>query len=198
MSAVVPESFHAASIPAGKGAAPARAKDVTSAIERLALSRELLRTAMLPVERKLSGHGLASGVGAMASSLADRLKSLPGAAVFVEVVTDWWAHHPLRTAGHVAVNASRKLAAPVAERNPIGLLLCAVVAGALLAVSRPWRWLLRPALFAGLLPALALTAVRKLPLNAWLNVLGSFATPSRRAPVSPRKPVPELEESPLP
>lgn len=177
-------------------------KDVAGAIERLALSRELLRSAMRPAATKKAGQGLGAGVGAAALSLVERVKTLPGAAVFLEAVTEWWSHHPLRTAGLVAAEASRKLAAPVAQRNPIGLVVCAVVVGALLALSRPWRWMLRPALLAGLLPALASRAIRELPVDAWLKVLASFTTPSTPAPAArkpvSRQPTPEYEGSPYP
>ncbi len=87
------------------------------------------------------------------ADLAERLKDLPGAAMVIDAVQTWWAQHPLRTATLVAGEASRKFAAPLAERNPVALILGAVVVGALLAWTRPWRWILRPALFAGLLPA---------------------------------------------
>lgn len=185
MSAVLPASMRPSSATLDEVATSAPT-DVTGAIARLALSRELLRTTMRPaVTKKPSGQALGAGVGAAASSLLERFKGLPGAAVLLESVQDWWSHHPLRTAGLVAAEASRKLAAPVAQRNPMGLVVCAVVAGALLALSRPWRWMLRPALFAGLLPALASRAVRELPVDTWLKVLASFTAPSAPAARSP-------------
>jgi len=132
---------------------PDRPETVSGAIERLALSRERLRDAMLPPSRKRhvpDGHALSEGVGGLASGLVERLRALPGVLILLEAIEDWWARHPLHSAGVVAAEAARRIAAPIAERRPLTLLLGAVLVGALLALLKPWRWLLRPALFAGL------------------------------------------------
>jgi hypothetical protein len=60
------------------------------------------------------------------------------------------------------------------------LILGAVVIGALLALSRPWRWALRPAIFAGLVPAIAARIMRQLPLESWLRMFASVSARTAR------------------
>jgi hypothetical protein len=156
-----------------------RPHTVVGAIERLALSRERLRDAMLPARRKRPAgeNPLADGIGNFATGLVERVRAMPAVAVLIEAVEDWWARHPLHTAGIVAAEASRRIAAPVAERHPLKLLFGAVLVGALLALLKPWRWLLRPALFAGLLPALLARGVRELPIEHWLQLAAGLVAP---------------------
>ena len=159
------------------------AHGVVSAIERLALSRERMREAMMPSRKRSSReHLLPEGVGSFASGLVDRVRALPGVAILLEALQDWWARHPLHSVGLVAAEASRRLAAPLAERRPLTLLLGAVLAGALIALLKPWRWLLRPALFAGLVPALLARSVRELPIEHWLQVAAGLASPRPPSP----------------
>jgi hypothetical protein len=201
MSAVLPTGAKPASTlrvaPARADDAEEKRPDVGSAIERLALSRERLREAMMPsAKTKTPGHGLGAGIGSMASRLADRVRATPGAGVVLDGVQAWWAQHPLHGVGRVAAEASRKLAAPVAERNPLLLVFGAVAIGALLALFRPWRLLLRPALFAGLLPAVAATAMREVPLETLLNLLGLGRPRAGPAPAAATAP-PAAEPSPV-
>src|SRR5450755_4189219 len=160
-------------------------RSVAGAVERLALSRERLRQSLLPPPPKPCGHPLGEGLGALATDLVNRVKAVPGVQLLLEALHDWWAQHPLRSASLVAAAAARKLAAPLAERSPLALVLGAALVGALFALSRPSRWLLRPALIAGLAPALASRVIRELPIDAWLTVLSSFVVPRAPAPPAP-------------
>jgi len=193
MSAVLPDTAAAPSTSARPAAATPSAaastaavddkpKTVTSAIERLALSREQLRAAMLP-KPKAAKDGQSGGIAAMASHLTDRVKEVPGVPILIDALKTWWARHPLHTAGLVAAEASRKFAGPIAERRPMTLILSAVLLGAVLALTRPWRWLLRPALFAGLLPALVSRAMKELPVDSLIRMFGS--APARTAAKTP-------------
>jgi len=183
MSAVLPSSAAASSAASNTAAsADDKPKTVTTALERLALSREQLRAAMLP-KPKTTDSGHSGGIAAYASKLTDRVKEVPGANVLLDAVQVWWAKHPLHTAGLVAAEASRKFAAPIAERRPMTLIFGAVLLGAILALSRPWRWLLRPALFAGLVPALIARAMKELPVDSLLRMFGSG--PDRSAVKTP-------------
>lgn len=160
-----------------------------SAVARLTLSRECLRAAMLPPRGDPSPHPFGKGVSELAQSVLARIKAMPGFGGLIEPVEAWWAQHPLRTAGLVVVEASRKLATPMAARHPLALVFGAALVGALLALSRPWRWIASPALVAGLLPSLASRTIRELPVDTWLKVLGAISTPrARHKEVTPNPP----------
>jgi hypothetical protein len=91
----------------------------------------------------------------------------------VEALSSWWSRHPpLRFAGIAAADTAKAMLQPVAQRNPWGLVLGALVAGGLFAWSRPWRWILKPALFLGLAPQVAARVLTHVPSGLWM-ALGS-------------------------
>jgi hypothetical protein len=93
------------------------------------------------------------------------LKGLSGhplAAFTIDALTDRWARHPLHATVQMAEVAAAETVAPLVRRHPALVLGGAAVAGALLVRARPWRWLLRPALVAGLASQLASQWLRHL------------------------------------
>lgn len=152
----------------------------SGALARLALTREELRQAMTP--RRRNAERPPEGLSGVAADVAERVKSLPGVDLVVGVIDSWWARHPLRTVGLVAVEASRSYVSPIAQRRPLGLVLGAMAGGALLMLLKPWRWLPRRALFVGLVPALALRLARELPIDSWLQMYRSISVPRGTPP----------------
>ena len=100
---------------------------------------------------------------------------MPGATLVLESIEHWWAEHPLHAAGALAEEASRRYIGPIARKNPVAVIVGGAVFGALLVASKPWRWLLRPALFFGLVPQIAAQALKRMPLDAWLQMLSTFS-----------------------
>ncbi len=82
---------------------------------------------------------------------------------------------PLQLAGHMAADAVHSAVQPIAQRNPIGLVLGAAVAGGLLAWGRPWRWVFTPTVIATVLPQLVSRAMGGMPPLSWMNLLASFS-----------------------
>jgi len=147
------------------------------------MSRERMRDAMR--ERSPSGGGASGkrGPGEMPDWLERVASAVPGAGVVIEAVQAWWNQHPMRVAAMVALDASKTLLRPMIQRNPVGLVLGAVAVGGLIAWAKPWRGLLKPALFAGLLPQLISKAVANVPTESWMAVLTALAQqPERTKP----------------
>lgn len=124
---------------------------VVSASHRLAQSRSRLHQAVTMAtahEKPLTAPGLATGLA----------KDLATGAIH-----QWWANHPLRLVSEVTIDAARAVVQPVAQRHPVVLVAGAAAVGALLVWSQPWRWLLTPALLAGLLPKVISHALKSAP-----------------------------------
>jgi len=147
--------------------------------ERLAITRERLRQA-------LQVPAAATGSEAGAAWL-DKLRELPGAAVMIDALRGWWAQHPWRVTVRLVGDAAGTVLRPVAQRQPLALVLGALVfgglLGSLLVRTGSWRGMLKPALFAGLLPQLVATTLAKVPVASWVAALASLTQP-RPAPAA--------------
>jgi hypothetical protein len=143
--------------------------------QRLALSRQRLRLA-LAVQRS----GSSQRAGSPAAGPPHAWSAIPGLGALFDSVHGWWANHPLRPALMLTLQATQKAVSPLAQRHPLALVTASLLAGAAFAWSRPWRWLISPALLAGLMPQLLSTAMARVPGPAWLAVLASLV--KERAP----------------
>ncbi len=187
MSAV-PWTPSAMSVPPSAAVLPANAAILVCA-DRLRLSRERLRQALIDT----AGRGEtapAPDAPGFAASWLGRLKDIPGAALVVEAFQAWWRSHPLRIATLVGNDALRAVLQPLARRHPIALALGAALLGGVFVWSRPWRWLLKPALLAGLLPQLLAKAASQVPLQSWMALLTALSQqpPSATTNLPPEAP----------
>lgn len=142
---------------------------MTAALDRLEASRARLREAMRPAAPAPS----ADGSNAASRSWYQRLRELPVIGLAADALGAWWSQNPLRPVALVAAEVSNAVAKPLAQRHPFALVLAAGVLGAALAWARPWRWVLRSALFAGLVPQVASRVVANLPVESWLTLLSA-------------------------
>ncbi|KNZ31470.1 MAG: hypothetical protein AD742_15780 [Methylibium sp. NZG] len=151
----------------------------------MALSRERLRAAMGPKPKTASTVARGSATdGASAAEPVDHgkggtgawhsLTDHPAAAAVLALVYRWWERHPLRLVGIVATGATVAVVRPMAQRNPVVMVLAALLLGGALAWSRPWRWLLTPALLTGLAPRVISKLMALAPASSWLAVLDSL------------------------
>ena len=147
---------------------------MSEARDRIETSRARLRLAMTPRAPDMPAKHPSSS-----PSWLDRLGALPLVHSVVDSVGSWWSHHPLRPITEVAGEASSAMVKPVAKRHPLALVAGAALVGAALAWTRPWRWVFRSALFAGLVPQLASRVVSHLPIEAWMTMVGSALSTGR-------------------
>lgn len=148
--------------------------------QRLALSRERLRQALCAVP---APPGAASSRGEHASRVTWRhaWSSVPGGEHALQALRRWWARQPWRAVSEVLLDGANLALQPVARRNPLGLMLGALVMGGLLARLRPWRWIPKSVLFAGLLPQFLPGQVAAQAISpSWGGVLLSLLRQARR------------------
>jgi hypothetical protein len=105
---------------------------------------------------------------------ADNLTTDPALRALLQTVAAWWAQHPLQNAASMAAIAARELLRPMAQRNPIGMVLGAAAVGGALVLFKPWRWISVPNLAAGLLPQLLAKLVTQLRPVSWAEVLAGW------------------------
>jgi hypothetical protein len=159
---------------------------VVSATERLAQTRQRLQIALAETigakrpRAALSDHA--------SPAWMDELKAIPGVGMVVQALSAWWAKYPLNAASAMAFDAANAVAKPLANRHPVTLVLAAAMLGGLLAYSRPWRWILKPALFAGLMAQLSAKLVAQVPLQSWMSLLTAFAQGRAQVPAAQAAP----------
>ena len=150
MSAQPPES-DAGHIPTFEAS---DAETGASARERLAQSRQRMSYWLLDEEHAASEPGSDPGSTNDSHRPHDSVGN-PVAAIAIDVMTEWWNQHPLHASASLAGAAARGAIVPLVRRHPAVVLGVAAIAGAVLVRSRAWRWLLRPALVAGIASQIA-------------------------------------------
>ena len=169
------------------GAAATTRAPLMTASERLVHSRERLRQAMSGSSAP-EGAATKNGPAESAPAWLEILKLHPAAGIVIAAVSAWWAQHPLHVLGTAAAASAKAAVQPLARRHPLGLVTSAVLLGGLLVWTRPWRWALRPALFAGLFPQLISQAMAQAPIQTWL---AAFSAPGPEHPSPPGPPAAE-------
>ena len=157
---------------------------IPSAVERLDVSRALLRQALLK-GTYTPPPGTRADAASPPSAWMDSLRSIPLANVLIEAIGSWWTQHPLRIACILAADTTKAIVQPMARRNPLGVALGAVLLGGLLVWGRPWRWILKPALFAGLSTQLLSKGIAHLPLQSWMTTLVTALQARKPEPAPP-------------
>ena len=177
MSTVLPDAGATAAepnSPEGDGAAP-----LPSGAQRLAASRERMREWMLRTDGRQEARRRAAAAkqrGRMPSPL-DRLRSHPVFGIVIDAISSWWANHPLQPAASIAQSVTRDALVPLARRHPLSIVASAFVVGGLLVRFRPWRWMAKPAFFAGLASQVVTRFITHLPIESMLHALAAFAQP---------------------
>jgi|GEM_PF-688494 len=168
-----------------------------SAAQRLAESRERLRLYMTQGDGRHEARRrtAAARAGGTSPSRIDRLRGLPVVGVVIDAVSAWWSNHPLRPAAKLTEGVVRDAVAPLTRKHPITVLASAFVIGGAIVWLKPWRFLGKEALFAGLFSQIITRAITQMPWESMLGAFTSFAqahTPEapKAAPQEDRHPAP--------
>lgn len=142
-------------------------------VQRLELSRERMRQALRAppaTPRRASG----------AKSWRDALRLLPGGEQVAQALARWWARQPWAAVSEGLFEGTNLALQPLARRRPLGLMLGALAVGGVLGRSRPWRWIPKFVLMAGLLPQLLPRGLAAGAGLSWSGLLLSLLRLARR------------------
>jgi hypothetical protein len=140
---------------------------VSLAAQRLERSRVLLQTALAPKSvtyKSTAAQSYQQLGGAVAQPTG--LSSIPALALGLEAAKFWWSRHPLHLVGTQLATVANAAIQPVAQRSPVTLVAGAFLVGGLLAWAKPWRLVLRPLLFAGVMPQITSALVSHFTASA--------------------------------
>jgi hypothetical protein len=119
----------------------------SSAQERLLQSRQRLAN-WLAEDGNASPHP-GPGKPAALPRWLQGLRTNPIAAIVIDALAAQWSRHPLNTSLRLVSAAADRAIAPLVQKHPWAVLGGSAVIGALLVLSKPWRWLPKPAIAAG-------------------------------------------------
>lgn len=158
-----------------------------SAADRLAASRERMREWMLRTDGRQEARRRAAAAKQQgrSPSILDRLRAHPVFGIVIDAVSAWWANHPLQPAASLAQSVTRDAFAPLARRHPLAMVASAFVLGGVLVRFRPWRWMAKPAFFAGLASQVVTRFITQMPIESMLQALTAFAQPRQHDDESP-------------
>ncbi|NVO06799.1 MAG: hypothetical protein HXX19_13105 [Rhodoferax sp.] len=160
--------------------------DTPTAQLRLDQSRARLRLALQRLHA--SDAAPPQGGPAAGSDWLSALRAEPGTRVLLEALAVWWARQPWQASASLVSSLVAQRLRPLAQRNPLGLVLSALAVGALVVVLRPWRWISVPALAAGLLPTLFSKLAAHLRPLSWADLLASWLQAGNGAAAPPEGP----------
>jgi hypothetical protein len=137
---------------------------------RLALSRSQLRLALLQL------HAAAGPADPSHAAPAwwKALRAEPGTRVLLGALAAWWTRQPWHQTAALLAESAKQLLRPVAQRNPLTLVLAATAIGGALVLIKPWRWLSVSALATGLLPEIVSRVLGTLRPMGWAELLNSW------------------------
>jgi hypothetical protein len=108
----------------------------------------------------------------------DGLRADPTTRIVLDALAVWWARQPWQQSATLLGSAVRQLLTPLAQRNPLRLVLGAFAVGAVVMLTKPWRWISLPALAAGLLPQLIIKLTELAQPLSWIEVLQAWLKPT--------------------
>ena len=126
---------------------PSNATPVPSPAQRLSHSRQALRQSLSA--RSCAAQGASADIG---QPWWAAWKSLPSVTLLMRALALLATPHPLQSVALAASDAGKAALAPALQRHPLGVVAGAFLAGGVLALSRPWRWVWKPSLLALLVP----------------------------------------------
>ncbi len=138
-----------------------------TAVERLALSREKLRTEMVRIAGKPNPG---AGENNHVTGLLGLLKAkLPNASLLIDALSQWWTHYTTQGHGQTAAGVAEDILKPLAKRHPLALVLSALALGGLVVWARPWRWAFKAPMLATWGPAMVSGALASATVQAWIH-----------------------------
>ncbi len=141
-----------------------------AAVQRLRESRERLLTAVTQ-----GTTAPRAATSKLAPRWTDHLKRIPGVGLALPLFEAWWSQTTVNSASVSLLQAVNAVLKPAAARHPVFAVLCATSFGAALAWSRPWRWIFKSALVAGVAARMTGQVMSRIPIESWFSLLSSIA-----------------------
>jgi hypothetical protein len=111
----------------------------------------------------------------------EALRAEPGTRVLLDTLSAWWTQQPWHQTTALLTESAKQLLRPLAQRNPLALVLGAAALGGVLIVLKPWRWISVPTLAAGLLPSLVSRMFSQLRPLSWVQIINSWLQANDKA-----------------